>query len=424
MNSRTLRSSLAIPSTVHTYSVITEYIQKWFVSRWSNKYFKTIHIEGKHVFDDYRNYDFSSNLRVDKPALAILPKLELEYNRDYLDSNMFGINRIVENGRLDNALIKDFDRDLFIGHGMKLLDINYVFKIRVESRAQQIDLYEYMSMAFRVGHRYTEEVNMDYHIPYKMMLQLARDVGFEIVDNKIIDIVSFLNYVNSKSELPVLFKLRTINQKMEFFIRYNDLEIAIDIPDRISADDGERQGQLDNNFHLEMNVNLRAPSPKLYVYYSRNDQDIDTVEEAVFPDPIYVNSGYETVLTKLPKTNSNGWNQYLITTYYEEEFKDGMEIDLSELFTSLDMDKLIDLHIETAIDSSNYITFYIINAEIPDIPYTIDWNDRKMHISQSLDSSTCTIGLYMDTEYINNMKITLKNMNKQRYNLEKENRNR
>ena len=417
-----LRSSIAMPSTVHTYSVITEYISKWFLSRWSQDYFKTVHIEGKHVFDDYRSFDFSKVIRNGKPALAILPKIELEFDRDRLDTNMFGLNHIVDTGILKRSIVADYDNYSFIGTALHQLDINYAFRVRVESRAQQIDLYHYMSMAFRVGHRYVEQIDMDFHIPYKMMLQLARDAGYEVVNDKIVDIVSFLNYANTKSKLPIMFKLRTINQKMEFFMRFRDLDIAIDIPDKISHDDGEQEGQLFNNFHVEMQVNIKAPSPKFYVYYSDTSSDIDTIEESVFPDPIYVSHGYETVLTKFPNENAKGWNRYLITEYYEEDLENPMVIEFEELMNAMRLKDIIEYHKSIAIDSSEYINFYIINAEQPELPYDIDWDNFTLTVTEKVYSTMSTFAVYVDTEYIHEMQDTINSIQKSRVRLDEENR--
>ena len=52
-----LNGSLAIPSTFHTYSVMTEYIKNWFLNRFGSNPFKHIHIENKHVYDDMRGFN-------------------------------------------------------------------------------------------------------------------------------------------------------------------------------------------------------------------------------------------------------------------------------------------------------------------------------------------------------------------------------
>jgi len=424
MAGRELKASISMPSTVHTYSVITEYIRGWFLSRFDKKYFKRIHIEGKHVFDDYRHFNFDEDLKVQKPALAILPKINMEFDRDTLDTNMFGLDMLLDRGDLKNALIKDFVKNAFIGTSMMLLDMSFLFKIRVESRSQQIDLYQYMAMAFRVGHRYVETIDMDFHIPYKMMTQLAKDMSYQLdKDGNILDIVSFLNYVNAHSELPILFKLRTINQKMEFFMRFRDLDIAVSIRDKISYDDGEQKGQTFTNYHLEMEVNVQAPSPKLYIYYSENEQDIDKVEEVVYPDPIYASPNYETILTKLPKVNASGWNQYIVTDYMDDT-PEGSEVilNLEELYTAIRVKDIITLHNDMNINSSEYIKFYIINGEQDNVTHTLDWEKFTLKITQDVYSNVFKIGVYMDSKYIHDMNALSDTVRRDRLTLQKQNR--
>ena len=184
-----LNCSLSMPSTTHTYSVITEFIRKWFLSRFGN-YFKHVHIEGKHVFDDFRFLNISDILKKERPVLAIIPKITLEYNRDMLDSNQFGIDTMIKTGRLDRAIIRDFNRNTYIGTTLELLEIKYSFIMKLETRAQQIDLYKYICMVFSIGHSSVENIDLDYHIPYTLMLQLAHDAGYEVKDNNIIDVIT------------------------------------------------------------------------------------------------------------------------------------------------------------------------------------------------------------------------------------------
>jgi len=386
---KTLKASIAIPSTVHTYSVVTEYISNWFLSRWDDDFFKTVHIDGKHVFDDFRKFDFVKILKNSKPALAIFPKLDLDFNRDMLDTNIYGLDMLMKQGKLDRAVVKDYEKNIFLGTNLQLLDMKL--------------------MAFRVGHSYTETLDMDYHLPYKIVLQLAKDAGFVVNNDIIIDIVGFLNYINSKSELPILFKLRTINQKMEFFMRFRDIDIRTSILDRISYDDGEREGMLYNNFHLEMEVHLKVPSPKLYMYYSDNDHDINAIELSNFPDAIDTQSQYFLEIGEIPKVNDQGWNQLLITDYVETENLDNVVMELEGLFESLRLKKIIEFHNDTSIDSSMYIDFKIINGDNYEVSYDIDWVTMELTINDELKSTKSTIALYVDTEYTHR---TLENMDK------------
>ena len=52
-----LYRNLVLPSYVHGYSLAIEYMKKWFVDKFPKDYFKVIHINGKHVLDDWRDFN-------------------------------------------------------------------------------------------------------------------------------------------------------------------------------------------------------------------------------------------------------------------------------------------------------------------------------------------------------------------------------
>ena len=41
----------------------------------------------------------------------------------------------------------------------------------------------------------------------------------------------------------------------------------------VTLDEGERQGHIMNNYNVEMNIEVRFPSPKFYAYYSMSKQE-------------------------------------------------------------------------------------------------------------------------------------------------------
>ena len=49
-----LKCDLFIPSYVHSLSIATEFIYNYVFSRFPQDYFKTIHVAGKHPFEDFR----------------------------------------------------------------------------------------------------------------------------------------------------------------------------------------------------------------------------------------------------------------------------------------------------------------------------------------------------------------------------------
>ena len=54
-HSKTLYRSICVPSTVQAYSLCIEYMKSWFIGKFSPDTFKSIYIEGKNIYDDFRS---------------------------------------------------------------------------------------------------------------------------------------------------------------------------------------------------------------------------------------------------------------------------------------------------------------------------------------------------------------------------------
>lgn len=405
MEKAELYSSMSIPSTVHSYSIAVEFMKKWFLEKFNSNYFKTIHVEGKHVLDDFRDFDITKNLKKLKPSVAIIPQMEFEFNRDNVDLYPFGITQHLRRSKLESSFFKDSKRNMYIGVSLEALQVNFTYKIRVSSRPQQIDLYKYLQMAFRIGSTQGHQVDIDYHIPYSLMLQVAKDARFEIIENKIINIIDFVSYLNSHSQIPILFKLRTINGNSEFFLRFKDVYMHIDCQNNLSADDGEKEGMIYSNFVIDLNVTLKMPTPKMYQYYSIESHDyIENIESSDT-----ANVGLSTIkLTKIPERNSKGWETYLTTDYYEEDTNNPLVIEFEELFKTSDLEKVINHTKSIFLSPMICVDFKIFNNG-DEIKYTIDWNTMTIRTEKPVSDKTSTIAVYVDLAYMTQELITIDN---------------
>ena len=54
-SSKTLYRSICVPSTTQAYSLCVEYMKKWFLSKFAPDTFKSIYVEGKNIYDDFRS---------------------------------------------------------------------------------------------------------------------------------------------------------------------------------------------------------------------------------------------------------------------------------------------------------------------------------------------------------------------------------
>lgn len=321
-HSKTLYRSICVPSTVQSYSLCVEFMKKWFLSKFAPDSFKSIYVEGKNIYDDFRSLSRMELLKKPKPALAIVPSINWEFNNENIDSYPFGMELYTQTGKFKESFFKCPESKSYLGIGMETLLMPFVFRVRVETRAQQLDLFKFMKMACRVGFTCGENVDLDFHVPYPLMIQLARDNGFETInkgDTEFIkEVPKFLRWVNMRSALPFLYKFRALNGKNEFFIRMRDMYVHIR-PTDISADDGEREGQLSNNFTIDLSAEVRFPAPKIYAYYSDNAHKLQEIYGAWYQPNGPISTCYTFKGTVIPDNNRYGWPLYMSTTYEEDD---------------------------------------------------------------------------------------------------------
>lgn len=411
-NIKELYSSISIPSTVHSYSIGVEYMRQWFLNKFNKDYFKTVHIDGKHVFDDFRtNPDITSNLKKLKPSVAIIPQLEFEFNRDNVDLYQFGIKNYSRRSKLESSFFKDKERNMYLGVALEQLQMNFTYRIRLSSRAQQIDLYKFIQMAFRTGSTQGEYIDVDFHIPYNLMIQVAKDAGFEVKNDRIVNTIQFVSYLNAHSIIPILFKYRTINGKSEFFLRFKEMYMHIDCTQALSADDGEREGMLQSNFMIDMNVVLKMPTTKMFMYYSCEEHDsIQNVESAD-------NTGiglFSIKIPSVPEKNEKGWNEYLSTEYYEEDITKPLTIHFAELFEGSDIEKLIRYNKNIHISPLIFIDFKLFNNG-EELKYTIDWDNMILSTNMIVNNNITNISVYTDLDYMSKQLINMDELYKDRF---------
>lgn len=412
INSKTLYRSICVPSTTQSYSLCVEYMKSWFLSKFEDNTFKSIYVEGKNIFDDTRKLTREAMLKRPKPSLSIVPTIDWDFTNDNLDLYPYGMDLYTQTGRFKNSFFQCHETHSYMGIGLETILMPFTFKVRVETRAQQIDLFKYMKMACRVGFTCGEDVDLDFHIPYPLMIQIAKDNGFEtqvtgtteddagrteIIKN----IPGFLRWLNLHSTLPFLYKYRALNGNNEFFIRMRNMYVHVR-PANISADDGEREGKLYNNFSIELQCEVRFPAPKMYAYYSDNAHKLDTIYGAWYQPNGPISTCYTFKGVDIPDTNKYHWPLYLKTTYEEDEteldkplvveFKDLLEKDVGDCIKQC---------LEQGTSPAIFCDIVFYNcAEY--VAGKMDWENLKFTSYNPVRGIGTYIGIYVDKAYLNN----------------------
>ncbi len=397
-----LVKNIAVPSEVHGYSLGVEFMRDWFLDKFPQDYFKTVYVNGKHVMDDFRRFNKEKILTVERPALAIIPSINTEYNRDTVDLELGGRDVLVRRSPIyHDAFIQDFDNNIFLGIVLKQLEMPFNFKIRVSTRAQQLDLANYMKMSHRIGATQFKYLSLDFHIPYEIILNIAKDNNFVIENNKVKDNIGFLKYLNEHSFLPIMFKFRTINGKSEYFVRVDNAYTHISCLEPLQLDDGDRNGQLSTNFHIEMNSILKIIVPNYYFYYSKESVPIGP-QQITSLESLYT---YKTV--EPPEKNYKGWDQYLSTEYDEPNMYID-NIDFNELIEGGQLAKVINYTKSIGVSPSVFIDIQVYCAR-EFVETEINWDTMQIQVNQKMDEELSKITIYIDKGYFNEQLVVINN---------------
>lgn len=406
-NVKKLYGNLALPSYVHGYSLAIEYMYDWFKSKFPKDFFRGgIYIDGKNVLDDYKRlneYAMKNIIKGQNPRARIAPTVEYDFDREGLDLYQAPPEIYLKRSNSQDAFFKDYERNMFLGFMPRALRMDFAFKVRVNSRSEQLDTFNRMELCFRNGSTQYSYISVDFHVPKYIITDIAKRAGFELDEKgEVKEILLFLEYLNQHSDVVFLFKLRAINQQPEYFIRINNLYTHIAVRDKLQLDDGERDGKLDFNYHVEMNAVLTIPIPHYYAYYAPEElMDSIAIKEA--------NEGcvaiYSINLFEVPKVDEHGWNQGAITDYQCD--KGDTEIDLSDIFGSTNnpLGRAIADSLKVGVSPFKFVNIKLYRDEDiqRNVKFTMDWKTNIITFDHPEDEGVIHIAVYYDRNYINEL---------------------
>lgn len=417
-----LYKELIVPSYVNSYSIMIEYYYNWFRKKFENDYFRGgIYIDSKNILDEYKQ-PCKTLVKKESPKARIIPTLDYDYDREDTDVYQAPPDIYLRRSSYEDSFFKDYERNIYVSMRMKGMRMNFNSKIRVNSRAQQLDLMSKMELNFRIGASSMEYVSVDFHIPKQIILEIADMVGFEIKDGEILDIISFLNYFNQHSDISLFYKIRGINQQAEFFIRVPDIYIHMLCKDKLSKDDGERDGKLDFNYNVEMENVLTTSIPHFFVLHSEKELDVNIRQTPIKKDMTAVVAIYSINVYDPPHVDEHGWNEAAITYYSLDPGE--LDMDLSSLFTGENLlARTIRHDLSLGLSPAHFINMKVFADEdiAKQVDYDMDWNTKICTIKPTFDADldferVYQIVVYYDRNYIYNLQTTIEGYNDSRIN--------
>lgn len=401
---RQLNKNITVAPLHQSYALCIEYMKHWFLKKFDKDFFSWVHIDGSHVFGDimkYNRQEIMSHNSDDRVSLTIIPTIDDDYNRDRLDQNLFGIDQFINTTKIDKSFFQDPINHRYIMMNMDMMLLNFTYKLKVPSRAMQLDVQKYMKLAFRTNLSESQDVDLDYVMPYPMMLFIAKDLGFEVKNDRICEPVKFLTYLNSRSYIPITYKRSNVNAREEYFVRVDHLPVRLLIKD-VTKDDGNRYGHLSDDFGIEMQVEVRFPSMQLYIYFTKQElTEVKFGKEAYNIDNTLMMSLH--YYDDPPVINDKGW-KLTINAQWEEEKPGNINIDLNELFDG-ELSQISNYLISKFISPSVFIDIQIYSAGMKLQDVNIDWGNMKLSAKNPNDKLVSTLAIYIDLEYLNSIRV-------------------
>ena len=410
---RLMRTSVMLPSQQQSFAVCTESVLNWFLSKFKEKYFNSVYVDGGHSFDEFRKLStINQQLKRTNPLLALVPDIDPSYTRDWIDSTP-EIPMLMRRSRFEGVFLEDIrnNRGLHLQIIFKTIKMNFLFKIRLDTRAQQLDMMEYIKVKHRAGWSETLNLDVDIHVPKAIIKQIAFDNGFEFNENGDIKCpMAMLEYLNTHSIIPFLYKLRCATGNDEYFIKVPNcvLHLKSELP---TKDDGERVESITTNYNIEFALEAEMTAPYSYTYYSQKEKHVYL--NSNINNEEYIIAMIPGIITRVPSEDENHW-QLLTTTEYAVDKEDTgkpLDIDFKEIFNGTDIGRVLDYTQRIALIPAVFLNFIIIN-NAKWLEYKMDWGRMIAHIDNGINMERTIIGIYVDKKYINDTIINVKELNK------------
>lgn len=400
-----LTKHLITACLANSYSICTEFVRDWIRDKFAPDFFSYEHVSEANVLKEAQleKRRILSHLDATKASLVITPIIEEDYNRDGADL-AYGAEQMLRKDPLQAAFWSDIENNRHISMETQLLSMQFETKITVHTRMQQLQLYEWMKLAFNVGMPETFYVDQDFLLPRTLMLCIAEDAGFGLNKDGDIDRpLEFLAYLNKWSMTPILYKIRPASRCPEFYVRMPQNIIRI-LRASLTKDDGTSFNHLHDMYNINFNFDVKIGAPRFYEYHAADR--MYSYPKLATPNPIaetfYVSTHR---VSQIPEMNERGWRLYVkdLDCLEEEDLDNPMIVEFRDYFEG-ELRELIDNHMARGISPSLFMDLRIYNA-FDEVKGTVDWDTMVFKSFNPTTSTINSIALYMDMNYVNDQRI-------------------
>lgn len=395
--------SYLVASAVHNMT-------KFYINKLPIGHFKYIHKQNALSIREYKNQSAQFMLKKERPVLGVSYKLNLKDNQLF-DSNYFS-RTMGTHGRIlyreftreldtfTDCIIYDKKHDVRLNFSAQYININMEFTHTYDTSMQQMETFWSMKPLFDLDPCQLP-FYIKFPIPDNYILCIAQHMGFNIIDSekgKIVEKpIEFVKELNKFTLYPITYELDTGTGRYRYFTTAETYYlIKFSLPD---MDEGERQGNVYQNFHITHSVDIDVIVPSVWYLLFKNENfepNAELVKE-IPPDSIVIS---DIKYDWLPHVDKNDFSLVGYSGYEFEEDHIDEEIDLRQIL----FDKTYDTYIEADKKGIKLSTF--MNAELyinqekctDESKYIYDKDNFKFTIKDGNMMNDYVIALYMDLE--------------------------
>lgn len=392
-------------SSAHTYGNAVAFIQKWLIDQFPKKedgssIFKSINVSSKIAHRQLRrtSNEISKNT---KPALMIRPRVDFNEER-FLQGTPLTDRLLYNSYNFGPDALQPFFFDdqnevaikYQLNRTVMYVDVVMLFSTLI----QQLDYATYIKNKIPMNSPFDLDTCFESFLSVELMEMISELSGVPI---KTPDgsIKNFLSYMNQHTNTPVTYKLQGSTNSDEFY-RYYPVKIITTIPS-FDIDDGERNGQINDNYQISFTIRMEFYTNGMYFLFSDR---VFTVKKPRLPEDSSIIPIFTDVLLREDWNLQTGWSQYNRATC-------GLSKENDSVNFSTMLSPAICAAIKHYVDRSYYVG-EIVDIRIreqgrlmsPGTEYWVDFENLEIHFkNKDYGYLTYTIMICINPEVINNL---------------------
>lgn len=409
-----LNSKLYPTGFEHQYDCIVGFAKKWILSITGEDFFNNIYVNESISYKRTKRKTQLELLKYDNPQIAIVPRIDSNFNRDNIDLYQRGIETL-QLSRIDESLIRDTDNKSYIGMHPRQIKIDFDIRIKLSSKIQQLSLFELLKLGLKAGSTQDIYEPSTFQIPFELINEMySKLFNKELKEDNLDNSREIVEYINSHSITPVRYDKDLSSGRYHFYIDVTDYDYHIVFLDSISIDDGEREGQTYNNYMIEFSFSIYGSCPAFYYWFYSDKSNVSEYIYSYENNKIQDNRGSietinEIIEFKIPEKYNNQ-DLYLSTqiedlpegdfTMYISDIKEGLGFS-DQLMKVIDY--CVSRHINPSVCISFLSYFKGVRKEME-----INWFNDKIIIRDIPINCVLDFAVYVDKLYVNKILADIK----------------